>query len=212
MAFLRLPKDSRFSNKEILLFMLPILLEQILIASMPLADTAMISMIPNSNLALAGIANISRLDTFVKQVFVALAAGGSIFVSQYIGAKKYKMANKVLKLSVTSMFLISLVLMVILEAFKEPLLNFLYGSVELGVMTQSLIYYTSTICAYPFMALYNCGSASFRALGKSRMSLYSSAVLLVTNLTLKYIFVIKLDMGVLGAGLSLLIAYAVSGI
>lgn len=212
MSFLRLPKDARFSNKMIFLFMLPIFVEQLLIASMSMADTWMISRIPNSEAALAGVANVARLDTFIKQVFVALAAGGSIFVAQYIGARRYKEAGKALKLSVVSMFAIASIMAIVLEVFKKPILMFLYGSVEPAVMQQSLIYYTATICAYPFMALFNAGAATFRAMGKSKISLYSSLLMMSLNIALKYILIFHFNMGVMGAGISLLIAYAITGI
>ena len=84
----KIPDGYRFSNKYIIMYLLPILFEQLLIASLNIVDTFMISRLPNSDYALAGIANVSKLDTMCKQIFVALAAGGAIFVAQYLGAKR----------------------------------------------------------------------------------------------------------------------------
>ena len=208
----KLSEDARFSNKYIIFFLLPILFEQVLVASLSFVDTFMISQLPNSEIALAGIANVARLDTMLKQIFVALAAGGGIFVAQYIGAKRFEMANKSIKMSVMSMLIISILVALFLEIFKVSILNFLFGKVEEAVMTESLKYYSMTILTYPFMALFNCGTASFRSMGKSKITLVASVCMMLINIVLKYLFLFKLKIGVSGAGLSLVLAYAITGI
>ncbi len=212
MSFIKLPKDARFSNKMIILFIIPILFEQLLIGSLSLADTLMIARLPDSEAALAGIANVSRLDTLFKQIFSALAAGGSVFISQYIGAQDLKKAGQSLKQLALSMFLGAIVLSVVLMVFRSFILTFLFGSVEEAVMNESLKYYTYTIAAYPFMALFNIGTASFRAMKKSKITLYASVLMMVINISLKYVFLFCAKLGVVGAGLSLIIAYAVTGV
>ena len=208
----KIPDGYRFSNKYIITYLLPILFEQLLIASLNIVDTFMISRLPNSDYALAGIANVSRLDTMCKQIFVALAAGGAIFVAQYLGARRREEANRALKHGVYSLFAIAVILAALLEIFKVPILNFLFGKVEERVMEQSLSYYSMTILAYPFMALFNSGTASLRSMGKTKITFYSSVALLSINIALKYVFLFHFNMGVFGAGLSLMIAYAIIGI
>ncbi len=212
MSFLKLSKDVRFSNKMIILFIIPIFLEQLLIGSLSLADTLMIARLPDSEAALAGIANVSRIDTLFKQIFSALAAGGSVFISQYIGAKDFKKAGQSLKMLTISMFLGAVALSVILMVFRMFILTFLFGSVEETVMNESLKYYTYTITAYPFMALFNIGTASFRAMKKSKITLVASVLMMIINISLKYVFLFCAKLGVIGAGLSLIIAYAVTGV
>ena len=208
----KIPEDFPFSGKYILLFMLPIIFEQFLVSSLSIADTFMVSMLPDSSTALAGIANVSRIDLLFKQIFVALAAGGGIFIAQYLGAKQREDANRALKHGVYSMFAIATILAIIMEIFKVPLLNLLFGKVEEQVMQQSVTYYSITILSYPFMALFNAGTASFRSMGKSKATFIASIAMMAINLILKYIFLFPLNMGILGAGLSLLIAYAVVGV
>ena len=212
MSFIKLPKDARFSNKMIILFIIPILFEQLLIGSLSLADTLMVARLPDSEAALAGIANVSRLDTLFKQIFSAIAAGGSVFISQYIGANDLKKAGQSLKQLAVSLFFGSIVLSVLMMVFRVGILNLLFGSVEDTVMKESLQYYTYTIASYPFMALFNIGTASFRAMKKSKITLLASVLMMSINISLKYVFLFYLKMGVIGAGLSLVIAYAVTGI
>ena len=212
MSFIKLPKDARFSNKMIILFIIPILFEQLLIGSLSLADTLMVARLPDSEAALAGIANVSRLDTLFKQIFSAVAAGGSVFISQYIGANDFKKAGQSLKQLAVSLFLGSIVLSTVMMLFRTSILNLLFGSVEDAVMEESIKYYTYTIASYPFMALFNIGTASFRAMKKSKVTLVASVLMMVINISLKYVFLFHLDLGVIGAGLSLIIAYFITGI
>ncbi len=211
MKFLQLPKDAKFSNKAIFVFLLPIFVEQILIAAMSTADTLMISKIANSESALAAIANVSRIDVLIKQIFTALAAGGSVVVSQYIGAKRFKEANQSLKMSLYSIMAITILMSAVLMLFRNQILGSLFGTVEASVTENSLIYFTVAICYYPFMSLYNTCSAAFRAMRESKIPLIGSVAMMGINLLLKYIFIFKYDMGVFGAGLSLLFAYALTG-
>jgi Na+-driven multidrug efflux pump len=196
-SFLKLPKDARFTNKGIILFLLPIFFEQLLISSMSIADTLMISRLPDSQYMIAAIANVTRIDTLIKQIFVALAAGGSIFVAQYVGAKKYDMSCKSLKLCLYSMTAIATLITIIMMLFDSQILNFLFGTVEKEVMKQSITYYDVTTCALPFMAMFTCCNASFRAMQKSKISFYASILLIGINLSFKYLVFFALCLNVL---------------
>ena len=73
MNFLKQPDNCRFSNKTILLFVLPIFLEHIMIAFIGIADTYMVSSFGET--AVAGVSLVTGIDKFVKSIFTGLAAG-----------------------------------------------------------------------------------------------------------------------------------------
>lgn len=87
MKFLKLPKNPRFTTKAILLFMLPIFIEQLLLYLMSMADSLMVARSGGGELAMAGMEIVKRIDQLLAQVFIALAAGGSVVTSMYVGAK-----------------------------------------------------------------------------------------------------------------------------
>ena len=210
MNFIKQEQGARFSNKVITLFVLPIFLEQVLIAFIGIADTYMISGFGDA--AVAGVSLVRSIDAFVKSIFTGLAAGASVVVSQYIGAGDRHNAGKSLKTSVQLLFLITLAISLVMIIFKKPILILLYGSVEAEVMESSLEYFSASVFSYPFMSIFNTGCASYRAMGNSKITFTSSVVMLSINLLLKYIFIFHLDLGITGAGLSSLIAYAVVGV
>jgi len=207
MNFLKQSDNCRFSNKTILLFVLPIFLEQIMIAFIGIADTYMVSSFGEA--AVAGVSLVTSIDKFVKSIFTGLAAGASVVISQYIGADDKSNASKSMKTGIQILFLMTIVISALMIIFKRPVLNLLFGAVEKDVMDSSIKYFSISAFSYPFVSLFSVGCSSYRAMGNSRITFYASLLMLGINLVLKYIFIYHLDMGVTGAGLSSLIAYGI---
>lgn len=210
MKFLSLPKEARFSNKYIFLFLLPVIFEQLMVAGLTMADTFMVSKLGET--AVAGVALVSRIDNFAKQFFVALAQGGTVVLAQYIGAEDMENAKKSLRDNLRIVVGIGLLIMAVMVFFKNGVLNLLFGGAEKDVLGYSSTYFTYTALSYPFVALYYGVSATFRAMGESKIPFYSSIAMMLFNLALKYIFIFHLNMGVMGAAFSTLIAMATVGI
>ena len=209
MRFLRLDENARFSNKQIVVFLLPMFFEQLMMSGLNIADTFMVSNL--GEIAVAGVALVSRIDNFVKQFLLALAQGGSVIMSQYIGAKDEKLARTSLKNNVRIVIIIGLIIMAIMVLLRPWILNTLYGNAEKEVLDISLEYFNITAFSYPLVALYYSGSASFRAMGESKVPSVAAICMMIINLTLKYTFIFKMNMGVKGAALSTLIAMATVG-
>ena len=210
MKFLSLPKEARFSNKYIFLFLLPVIFEQLMVAGLGMADTFMVAKLGETSVA--GVALVNRIDNFAKQFFVALAQGGTVVLAQYIGAEDRQNAQKSLRDNLRIVVGIGVFIMLVMVLFKNGVLNLLFGGAEKKVLDISSEYFTITAFSYPLVALYYGCSATFRAMGQSKIPFYSSVIMMVINLILKYIFIFHMDMGVSGAALSTLIAMATVGI
>lgn len=210
MKFWKLPENARFSNKQLIAFLLPVLFEQLMVAGLGMADTFMVSSLGET--AVAGVALVNRIDNFAKQFLVALGQGGSVVLSQYIGAENKESAQGALKNNIRIVVAIGLVIMSIMVFFKYQVLNLLFGGADPEVLAISGSYITVTAFAYPFIALYYSCSSSFRAMGESKMPFAASVVMMSINLVLKYLFIYQMDMGVTGAAFSTLLAMASVGI
>ncbi len=210
MKFLKLPEGSRFSNRDLIIFILPVLFEQFMMAGLGIADTFMVSYLGES--ALAGVALVNRIDNFAKQFFLALAQGGSVILSMYIGAEDKKNARIAMKSNIRIVFSIGLAIMAVMVLFSTQILDLLYGNAEAEVLAYSNSYFNITALSYPLIALYYSASASFRAMGESRVPFIASVSMMSINLVLKYIFIFLLELDVVGAALSTLIAMGIVGI
>lgn len=205
------PEGVRFSNRAMILFLLPVLFEQLMLAVLGVADTFMVSA-KLGETALAGVALVNRIDTFAKQFLLAFSQGGSVVLAQYIGAKNEKYSKISLKANIQVVLCIGIALMLIMTCFKQQVVNLFFGNAEKEVLALSIQYLSITAISYPFIALYySCGSL-FRVMGESKIPFMSSVIMMVINLLLKYIFIFRLEIGIGGAALSTLLSMAIVGV
>jgi len=207
---IRLKQEGLFTNKNIFNLLIPILIEQIMIVAIGIADTIMVAYVGET--AVAGISLITTVDTLVKVQMSALAIGGSIVISQYIGKKELDNGNNAMKMAYYSILFIALVVSALLFVFHKSFLTLIVGNVEPAVMKSAQTYFSLSLFSYPFFAVYYVVSASFCAMGNSRVSMVCSLAMMVMNLILKAVLIYKFNLGVAGAGISTLIAVIFIGI
>ena len=185
-----------FSDSALYALLIPIIIEQFLNALMGMADTMMIS-----NLGSAAISAVSLTDSInmlMIQVFAALAAGGTVICSQYLGQKNLEQCNKAAR----QLLLIILVLSGSIAAFcftlRRPLLTMIFGQVSEEVMDASLIYFQITVLSYPFFALFQGGAGLYRACGDSKLPMRISIITNMMNIVGNAILIFVIPMGVAG--------------
>ena len=76
---------KRFSNAELRSLIFPIIVEQFLALLVGIADTLMVSHVGEA--AVSGVSLINQLNNVFIMVFTALASGGAVVASQYIGSR-----------------------------------------------------------------------------------------------------------------------------
>ena len=192
-----------FSDAALYSLLIPIIVEQFLNALMGMADTMMIS-----NLGSAAISAVSLTDsinTLMIQVFAALAAGGTVICSQYLGQKNIEQCNKAAKQLLLVILVLSSSIAVFCLVFRRPLLSLIFGQVSAEVMDASLIYFGITVMSYPFFALFQGGAGLYRACGDSRLPMRISIITNMMNIVGNAVLVFVIPLGVAGAALSTLV-------
>ena len=84
-----------FSNRDLRILLVPLIVEQILNSLMGTADSIMVSNVGSA--AISAVSLVDSINILVIQAFYALAAGGTIVCSQYIGQKDKKNAERYLE-------------------------------------------------------------------------------------------------------------------
>ena len=84
-------REPLFSQKELLVLAIPLLVEQLLEVTVGMADTMMVSRCGEA--AISGVSLVDMINNLIIVLFAALATGGAVVVSQYLGAKEQKHAN-----------------------------------------------------------------------------------------------------------------------
>ncbi len=197
-----------FTKKEIRALLWPLVVEQVLTGLMGVADTFMVSNVGEA--AISGVALVDSLNVLVMNFFSALAAGGTIVCSQYIGQEDRGRANQASNQVMGASLALSLICCVPLVALRRPVLGLIFGRVEADVMDAAEVYLLVTALSYPVLALYSASAALFRATGDSRRPMIVALIADILNIIGNAVLIFGFGMGVLGAALATLASRVVS--
>ena len=81
-----LKQEKIFTNHQLLTLLWPLIIEQTLSVLVGMADTVMVSSVGEA--AISGVSLVDMINQLIITVFAALATGGAVVTSQYLGAKK----------------------------------------------------------------------------------------------------------------------------
>ncbi|MCI7813849.1 MAG: MATE family efflux transporter [Lachnospiraceae bacterium] len=193
-----------FSNADLKKLLVPLVVEQILNSLMGTADTMMVSNVGSA--AISAVSLVDSINILVIQAFYALAAGGTIICSQYIGQKNLKNAQEAAKQLILAVTFISVAVTAVCLMMRNPLLSLIFGEVEADVMEASRIYFFYTSLSFPFIALYDAGSSVFRAQENTKLPMTISVISNGLNIAGNAILIWGFHMGVAGAALATLLS------
>lgn len=204
-------QKSLFTQKQIISLIIPLIIDQLLNTGIGFIDTLMVSSAGEA--AVSAVSLVDSINRIFFYIFAALATGGAIVSSQYIGRKDVENAkNAGRQVFVVTLF-ISIVVTVLCIFGRKHILSLIYGSISLDVMEQAVKYFLITALAYPAIALTNTCAALFRATGNSKYPMFVSFIMNASHVILNALFIYQLNMGVAGAALSTLISrYIAAGI
>lgn len=199
-----------FSNQDLREMIIPLFLEQLLVMLVGMADTVVISYVGEA--AVSGVSLVNQFNTVFIYLFTALASGGAVVISQYIGRKAKDAAGE----SASQLLLFSTFFSVIVSAVvligNERILRLMFGRVEDSVMQACVTYLKISAYSYPALAIYNSGAAVYRSLGKTKVTMYLSVVSNIINMVGNLIGVFALHAGVAGVAYPSLVARVFSAV
>lgn len=188
----------------------PLFFEQLLVMLVGIADTLVISYAGEA--AVSGVSLVNQFNTIFIYIFTALASGGAVVVSQYIGSRDTDNAEKSSGQLLMFSILLSLVIGALVLIGNRTMLGILFGKVEDSVMEACVTYLRISAYSYPALAIYNAGAAIYRSLGKTKVTMYISILSNIINVVGNIIGVFGLKAGVAGVAYPSLIARAFSAV
>ena len=79
------PEHPLFGRRNLVNLVLPMLLEQVLSVTMGMADTLMVSGVGEA--AVSSVSLVDSINILIIQILAALATGGAVIGSQYLGRR-----------------------------------------------------------------------------------------------------------------------------
>lgn len=201
-------KRVHFTRRDLTRLLAPLVVEQFLAVTVGMADTMMVSYAGEA--AISGVSLVDMLNVLIINIFAALATGGAVVISQYLGARDVESAKNGAGQLFHLAALAGVGIMALALAFARPLLGLLFGQIEPDVMDAALLYLRISAASYPFIALYNAGAALFRSMGNSKISMQVSILMNAVNVAGNAICVFGLGMGVAGVALPSLVGRAMA--
>ena len=193
-----------YTNTKLRKLLVPIIIEQLLASLMGTVDTMMVSNVGSA--AISAVSLVDSINILVIQALSALAAGGAILCSQYLGSHNTKGARHAAR----QVFFVMAFLSVLLSAFclitRKSLLRAIFGAVEADVMRNSQVYFFFTLLSFPFIGLYDAGASIMRAQNNSRNPMVISVISNFMNIGGNAILIFGFGMGVEGAAISTLVS------
>ena len=181
---------------------MPLVIEQLLAVTIGMADTMMVANVGQA--AVSGISLVDSLNILLIQIFSALATGGAVVASQYLGRQDRENACGAAKQLVYACAAISILVGGLAMLGGKHLLSLIFGAVEPDVITPKPISGSSAL------SLSHTGDLQRRRgavplLSNSRVSMMTSIAMNLVNISciiLIYVF----NMGVAGAEVASLVS------
>lgn len=203
-------KRKTFTNKMLLTIILPLFGERFFMMLVGIADTLMISYAGEESVS--GVSLDNMFITFFLFLFTALASGGAVIVSQYIGNKDTTRGQNAAGQLFSIAGIVSIISLILVLIFNQQILKVLFGSVDEDVMGACVTYLRITSYSLPAIAIYNAGAAIFRSMGKTKIIMYISIVSNILNVIGNAIGIFVLKAGVAGVAWPSLIARTFSAV
>jgi putative MATE family efflux protein len=199
-----------FSRQALTRLIVPLVIEQFLLMTVGMVDIVMVT--STGEAAVSGVSLVDNINTLLIQVFAALATGGAVVVSQYLGRGERESARKAAKQLIYAVVIAGVLLTAFALLLREKLLYLVFGNIPDDVMKSALDYFIITAMAYPFMAVYNAGAALFRSMGNSRVSMFNSAIVNLVNFAVGAPLIYRYHMGSAGSAIGTLVSRIVAAV
>ena len=203
-------KQAMFSNQDLKMLIVPLFLEQLLMAFVGIADVFVIGFVGEA--AVSGVSLVNSFNTIFLNLFTALASGGAIVISQYIGRQDKEEAGAAATQLLTASVLLSVAVSAVILIANESLMRLMFGKVDKDVMDACVTYLRISAYSYPALAVYNAGAALYRSFGKTSTTMYLSFASNIINVVGNCIGVFVLHAGVVGVAVPSLIARMFSAV
>lgn len=193
-----------FTNKQLINLIWPLILEQFLSLAVGLADSIMVAQV--SDAAVSGVSLVDSISVLMVYIFSAMAAGGAAVCGQYMGRSGYEDARKAGQHLMMLMIAVSAAVTFLLYILRGVVVSKLFGSIDAEVMGATNTYYRIVMASVPAIALYNGGTALFRAMERTDITLKVSMVMNGINVAGNAILIFGLGCGVEGVAIPTLVS------
>lgn len=169
---------------KLLLFTLPIALSSIVQQLFNAADTAVVGRFGSAD-ALAAVGTNTEIIALIVTLSSGLAIGANVLIAEQIGREDAAHVPAAVQTSILLSILIGILGALLGQLAAAPLLR-LIRTPE-GIFSSAVLYLRLYLLGYPFLLLYDFGSAILRARGDSRYPFWALVLSGIVNVGLNFL-------------------------
>ena len=185
--------------KKLLLFTLPIALSSILQHLFNAADTAVVGRFSSAD-ALAAVGTNTEIIALIVTVSSGLSIGANVLTAGRIGRGRTAELPAIVQTAVLLSLLVGIFGLLLGQRAAAPLLRLIQTPED--IFRDAEQYLRLYLLGYPFLLLYDFGSAVLRARGDSRFPFLALTLSGIVNVGLNLFFVVVFRMGVAGVAIA----------
>jgi len=196
-------------TRQLILFSIPLLIGNFFQQLYNTVDSIIVGQFVGKQ-ALAAVGTSLPLINLLIGFFMGVAAGASIIISQYYGAKRWEDLRKAVHTFCWFTLVVGIIMTIIGVAGSSFFLSII--GVPSDIFQDANDYLKIYFAGIGVTMIYNSGAGILRAVGDSRRPLYFLIVSSLTNVVLDLVFVVNFNMGVKGVAWATVLATIISSV
>lgn len=136
-----------FTRRALFTLIWPLLLEQTLSVTMGMADTLMVAGVGEA--AVSSVSLVDSLNILIIQILSALATGGAVIASQYLGRRDEENASRSAAQLYSVLGISTVAVGVVCLLLSRLILRMVFGSIDEDVMRFAQQYFLISAVSYP---------------------------------------------------------------
>ncbi len=193
-----------YTKKDIIRLLIPAFVEMFLTAAIGVVNTIMVSGV--GDFAVSGVSLVDSINFVAVNLFMAVSTGATVIIAQQLGSGNEYKASKTASQSITAVVIISFLTGLFLYIFNTEIINFLFGNSEQVVKSAAKTYLICSAISYPLLGIFNIFTSILRANNNFRASMIAAVASNIVNVSVGAICIFVLGLGVLGAGIGMILA------
>lgn len=195
--------------RQLLLYALPIFFSNLLQQAYNAADAVIVGNTLGS-LPLAAVSSVGSIVNMLVGLFLGLATGASVVISQHFGAGRVDKMHASIHTAMAVGLAGGILLTVAGVALAPQILRLMNTPDE--VMEYSVTYLRIYFCGSLATMVYNMGTGILRACGDSKRPLYYLAISCVVNVGLDLLMIVVFQMGIAGAAVATVLSQVIAAV
>ena len=194
-------------SKQLISFSVPFLISNLVQSLYSVADMLIVGNF-SGTAAVSGVNIGSQITHVLTMLVLGFCTGGTILVSQYMGARDEEGVKETISTLITALLVGGIAITFIMFMLIDPSLRLLETPAE--SYGEARDYLAVTIAGILFIFAYNAFSAILRGMGDSKRPFYFVLISCIVNIVLDLVLVAGFGMGAKGAAIATVISQAVS--